>query len=109
MQGLIILFAYQCLGQFIQDSLFTMLPGPLIGMLLLFISMSVFPQLYFKLIATTKVIFKHIMLIYIVYGVGLMNYADVIINNGRGIVAIISLASILTITLTGLIANRIKQ
>jgi holin-like protein len=108
MQGLILLFCFQIAGQILQSLFFTMIPGPLIGMLLLFFSLNLVPKLYKRILPTTNIIFKHLMLIYIVYGAGLVNYESLIKDNGSNIMTIVAIAAAITIVLTGLISKRIK-
>lgn len=109
MQGLTILFIFQILGQFLQDNLISFIPGPLLGMMLLFLCLHIMPRLHKPLINTTNLLFKHLMLIYIVYGVGLINYLGYVRNSLFYIILLVVIAGMVTITLSSLIGKRIKQ
>lgn len=109
MQGITFLILYQILGEAIQYSVLASVPGPLIGMLLLFLSLLLFPSLYRRIFPTTKKLMKHLMLIYIVYGAGLINDVGIIGQNALGIASVVFFGAIITIVCTALIGKGVNH
>lgn len=108
-EGLVYLLVFQLAGQLIHINWLTNIPGPLIGMLLLFICLTLIPHLQTTISKLTDVIFKHLMLIYIVFGVGLMNEMEVLKQNGMIILLLVVMAAFMTIMITALLGKGIKS
>lgn len=109
MQGLLLLIAFQMLGELLQELFLASIPGPLIGMVLLFLSLAVKPHLKTLIEPITKALFKHLMLIYIAFGVGLMQFEALISNNGLAILFVVVVSALISIVLIGLIGQRMSR
>ncbi len=67
-----ILLIYQCVGEGIAFLTGWPIPGPVIGMLLLFASLLVFPRLHNVLEQTATELLRHLSLLFVPAGVGII-------------------------------------
>jgi len=109
MGGLILLVLFQFLGELLHHTLITVMPGPLLGLLLLFSSFLYWPSLYERIKPTSDILLQHLMLIYIVYGVGLIQHQGLLKDKGAWLMLLVILSALCTITLTGFISQSIQR
>lgn len=109
MAGLILLVLFQFLGELLNHTLITVVPGPLLGLLLLFSSFHYKPSLYELIKPTSDLLLKHLMLIYIVYGVGLIQHQALLKDKGAWLFLLVILSALCTIILTSLISQNIQR
>lgn len=67
-----VLFAYQILGELVSRFLPIFVPGPVLGMVLLFFSLLMFPWLMKKLESAAMDLLQHLSLLFVPAGVGIM-------------------------------------
>ena len=72
LQALAVLLLLQLAGEFISQLLALPIPGPVIGMALLFAAMRVSPKLAEQVHETANVVLSHLSLLFIPAGVGVM-------------------------------------
>jgi putative effector of murein hydrolase LrgA (UPF0299 family) len=101
--ALAILLVYQCVGEGIAFLTGWPVPGPVIGMLLLFASLLAFPRLHDLLEQTASELLRHLSLLFVPAGVGIIVAAA----SGRGQWWAIALAlvcsTLLTLAVTALV------
>ncbi|MCO4847604.1 MAG: CidA/LrgA family protein [Yoonia sp.] len=84
------LLAFQLLGEVTSRGLDLPLPGPVIGMALLFISCVMWPRLAQTITPTTTVLLGHLSLLFVPAGVGVVGHLDKFGSDGAALgVAII--------------------
>lgn len=75
-QAFAILLVFQLLGEIVSYTLKLPVPGPVIGMILLFIWLAVDDRLLQVIQGTTSTILKHFSLLFVPAGVGVMVHAQ---------------------------------
>lgn len=108
-----ILLIFQCLGEGIAFLTGWPVPGPVIGMLLLFASLLAFPRLHELLEQTATELLRHLSLLFVPAGVGIIVAA----GSGRGqwlaIAVALVCSTLLTLAVTALVmqalAPKVKQ
>lgn len=108
-----ILLIFQCLGEGIAFLTGWPVPGPVIGMLLLFASLLAFPRLYELLEQTATELLRHLSLLFVPAGVGIIVAAA----SGRGqwlaIAVALVCSTLLTLAVTALVmqalAPKVKE
>lgn len=70
------LLVYQLIGEIIARVLGLPLPGPVIGMALLFGTLIVFPRLAAAITSTTRELLAHLSLLFVPAGVGVVGHLD---------------------------------
>lgn len=76
LNGLTLLLGYQLLGEIISRWFKLPIPGPVLGMALLFISLLVYQRVPVALETASTALLSHLSLLFIPAGVGLMLYFD---------------------------------
>ena len=108
-RGSFIILLFYFLGELLSYLLGSFLPGSVIGMILLFLS------LFFKLIqpeavrAVATSITKNMALFFVPAAVGLMVYVDVVSNNFGAIFLGITISTLLTMFTVGFIQERMEN
>lgn len=74
--NLTILLGFQLLGEVISRSLTLPLPGPVIGMALLFVACVIRPAIAARIAPTTSVLLAHLSLLFVPAGVGVVGHLD---------------------------------
>lgn len=108
-----ILLIFQCLGEGIAFLTGWPVPGPVIGMLLLFASLLAFPRLHDLLEQTATELLRHLSLLFVPAGVGIIVAAA----SGRGqwlaIAVALVCSTLLTLAVTALVmqalAPKVKE
>jgi len=97
-----ILLVFQCLGEGIVYVLGLPLPGPVAGMLLLFAALMLFPALQQRIEDTANGLLRHLSLLFVPAGVGIVAAA----SSGKGhwlaLVAGLVCSTLLTLAVTAL-------
>lgn len=84
------LLSFQLIGEIAARVLGLPLPGPVIGMALLFITLTMIPRLAVAITPTTKVLLAHLSLLFVPAGVGVVGHLDRFGSDGAALaVAII--------------------
>ena len=108
-KGLFYIFGFYFLGELISSLIGGFLPGSVIGMILLFLS------LYFKLIRpndvqpTASTITKNMAIFFVPTAVGLMAYGELLSKNFWAIFTAIILSTIFTISTVALLQDRFER
>jgi holin-like protein len=104
--ALIILF--QLLGDFIHNYFNTPIPGAVIGMLLFFTYLCLTGGSSTNLIETGSKLLKHLPLLFVPAGVGIITYTNELKTQGVAIIASLTLGTLIAFVLTLLILKKLK-
>jgi len=97
---LAMLLGFQLAGEFVSQLLGLPIPGPVIGMALLFASISALPALAAALRETATELLQHLSLLFVPAGVGVMLHVHRVADEWVAIVAALLGSTVLTIVLT---------
>ncbi|THC45439.1 CidA/LrgA family protein [Massilia sp. Mn16-1_5] len=103
-----ILLLFQCLGEGIVFLLGLPVPGPVAGMILLFISLLLWPALQTRIEAAANELLRHLSLLFVPAGVGIVATAGSGSGHWLAILASLVVSTLLTLALTALVLKGIK-
>lgn len=104
--GLLLLFGFQLLGELLHRYSSLPLPAPVIGMLLLFLALLIFKAPLSKRIEpAANGIIKHLTLIYFPIGVGLILNWSSFSHYGTALIVSVILSTLLSIPLIALLSQ----
>jgi holin-like protein len=107
------LFVFQLAGEVLVRAFDLPFPGPVLGMLLLFVTLKVRGSLPQTLQQTSQTMLSHLSLLFVPAGVGVMRHFDLIAQEWVPILITILLSTLLTIGITALtmcwMVRRVKQ
>ena len=98
----LVLLVFQFLGEAISRVLGLPIPGPVIGMMLLFFTLIAFPRLLAKLEHAAMAMLQHLSLLFIPAGVGIMVSVSQIGDHWLAIVVSMVVSTLLTMIVTAL-------
>ena len=103
LQGISLLLIYQLAGE-LSVSLFDIpVPGPVIGMVMLFFTLVVRGSSTKSLDSSSSALLSHLSLLFVPAGVGIMVHFDRIVNEWQAISTALILSTIITMAATALI------
>jgi holin-like protein len=97
---LAVLLIFQCLGEAIVFVLRLSIPGPVMGMILLFFALLASPRLMEKVEESGHHVLKHMSLFFIPAGVGIMVSASGIAQHWLALVLAVVVSTLLTLAVT---------
>ncbi len=100
--ALVILLTLQLTGTVLSRVTGLPVPGPVIGLVALFILLSVRSTIPANLSQTSQTLVDNLTLFFVPAGVGIVNHLKVLENNGGAIIVTLIASSALTITVTGM-------
>lgn len=109
LQGISLLLIYQLAGEFSVNLLDIPIPGPVIGMLMLFFTLVIRGQSSKALDSSSSALLSHLSLLFVPAGVGIMVHFDRIINEWLAISIALILSTVITMVMTALIMLAINQ
>jgi holin-like protein len=98
--GLTWLLVFQCLGEVIVRGLGLPVPGPVIGMLLLFVTLRIRRPLAERVEGAATALLQHLSLLFVPAGVGVMLHVGRLADEWPAIVAALVLSTVLAIGVT---------
>ena len=98
-----VLLIFQCLGEAISHALGLPVPGPVIGMLLLFVALLVSPALMERVEATGNALLSHLSLLFVPAGAGILVTASTVQGHWLAVLASLVVGTVLTLTVTALV------
>lgn len=104
-----VLLIFQSLGEGCSYLLHLPVPGPVIGMLLLFFFLLLKKDLAAKLMPTTQEFLRHLSLLFIPAGVGIMVHGQRIMAEWLPIVIALILSTAVSIIVTALVARWLQK
>jgi len=96
------LLVCQLAGEVVVRGLSLPLPGPVVGMALLFILMLVRTPLPKALGGTVDGLLKHLSLLFVPAGVGVVQHISMLGRDGLQLIAVVVLGTVITLTVTAL-------
>ena len=103
-----ILLICQCIGEGIAFALHLPVPGPVIGMLILFCALIVRPALLEKIQSTGDALLQHLSLLFVPAGVGIFVAAATLQGQWLAIVGAVFASTLLTLAVTALAMRAAK-
>ncbi len=104
-ESLTVLLVCQLVGEVIARASGAPLPGPVIGMAILFVGLALRGRVPEPLQETTRSILDHLSLLFVPAGVGVMIYLPLIADEWLPIAAAIVIGTLITIAVTAWIMN----
>ncbi|RJG00136.1 CidA/LrgA family protein [Noviherbaspirillum saxi] len=104
-----ILLLFQTVGETLAYAFSLPVPGPVIGMLLLFCFLIARPAMADKLAATTLEFLKHLSLLFIPAGVGIMVHAQRVASEWLPILAALLVSAIVSLVVTALVLKGLQK
>jgi len=95
-----ILLLFQCLGEVMVFVLNLPVPGPVAGMLLLLAVLLIWPQLMTRLEATSNELLRHLALLFVPAGVGIIVSASSLAGHWIAVISSILISTVLTLIVT---------
>ncbi len=99
-EAIALLLVYQLIGETLSFALGLPIPGPVIGMGLLLVTLAVRPSLLFRIKATGTTLLSHLSLLFVPAGVGVMVHFARLSDEGVAIIAAVVGSTLLTIVAT---------
>ncbi len=106
---LVLIILFQLSGEFIHNSLHIPVPGAVIGMLLFFIYLCLTRGSSTNLIDSGSKLLKHLPLLFIPAGVGIITYTHELKTQGIAIIASLTLGTLVAFVLTLLIFKKVNR
>ena len=98
--GFFILILFQLICEALSSFLHLPLPGPVLGMFLLFVALFLIPKLYFWVSASSHFLIKRLSLFFVPAGVGIMTLSDRIKSELLPLTAILIFATLITLAVS---------
>lgn len=95
-----VLLIFQCIGEGLSFVLHLPVPGPVVGMLLLFFSLLFSPALLRQLEETATELLRHLSLLFVPAGVGIMVSAGSAQGHWVGVIVAVVLSTVITLVVT---------
>ena len=103
LQGISLLLIYQLAGEFTVSLFSIPVPGPVIGMVMLFLTLVILGGSSKALDSSSTALLNHLSLLFVPAGVGIMVHFDRIINEWQAISITLILSTVITMAATALI------
>ncbi len=110
LKGLLVLLIFQCLGEAISQLSDIPISGPIIGMLLLFLALQIYPHQHLTSIETCSTnLITHLPLLFLPAGVGIFFLDPEYLNQWPAIFVSMILGTILAIVITAMTMKLITE
>ncbi|MFL9879697.1 CidA/LrgA family protein [Herbaspirillum rhizosphaerae] len=103
------LLVFQCLGEGITFALKLPIPGPVVGMLLLFFSLVAYPPLLEKVEATASELLRHLSLLFVPAGVGIVAAAGQVKGHWLTVILAVAVSTLLTLAVTATVTRAVMN
>lgn len=101
-QAVLVLLSFQLVGEVIARGLGLLVPGPVIGLVLLLIALLMFPKLADAIRSTASGILAHLSLLFVPAGVGVVGHLDVLGAQGGELMVALVVSTLLAISVGAL-------
>lgn len=102
-----ILLLFQCLGEGLVFLLGLPVPGPVAGMVLLFAALLLWPALQARIEAAANELLRHLSLLFVPAGVGIIAAAQSGSGHWLAIIASLVVSTVLTLAVTAIVLRRL--
>jgi holin-like protein len=103
-----ILLLFQCLGEGVAYAFALPVPGPVIGMLMLLAALAVSPRLLAMMESTANELLRHLSLLFVPAGVGIMVSASVLRGHWLAVGLAVLASTVLTMAVTALVMRALS-
>lgn len=103
------LLVFQTLGEGLAFAFALPIPGPVIGMLLLFFYLMLRKAAVAQLAPTAYEFLKHLSLLFVPAGVGIMVHADRVVAEWLPIAAALIISAMVSLVVTALVLRRLQK
>ena len=97
-----VLLVFQCLGEGLVFLFGLPVPGPVAGMLLLLAALAAFPRLHDTVEAGANELLRHLSLLFVPAGVGVLQYLDLLRREWLPLLAVVVVSTALTLAVSAL-------
>lgn len=106
-----LLLAYQLLGEGVARVLPLAIPGPVVGMVLLFVTLQVrgLAKLPVALEPTARYLLQYLALLFVPAGVGIMQYGERLQREGWALALVLVVSTLLTLAVTALVLQGLSR
>src|SRR5579871_2128187 len=109
LQQLVMLMAFQAIGEAVVKVIGVPFPGPLCGMLLLLVYLQVVGGPSEQLAAVGSTLVDHLGLLFVPAGTAIITYGALLVHEGLTILAALFLSTIIAVLAAGMIAQRLAR
>ncbi|KKI35733.1 murein hydrolase transporter LrgA [Burkholderia vietnamiensis] len=109
LQAFAVLLTFQCLGEGVSYLFGIPVPGPVIGMLLLFGFVMLRPQVAHAIEPTAFELLRHLSLLFVPAGVGIMVSASRVRGDALAVVVALAVSTTLAIAVTALVTRALLR
>lgn len=103
------LLVFQAIGESLAYGLSLPIPGPVIGMVLLFIYLSTVKSAVKQLAPTSLELLKHLALLFVPAGVGVMLHAQRVADEWLPIAVALAVSTVVSIVVTALVVRALQR
>jgi holin-like protein len=103
--GLTWLLVYQCIGEILVHWTGLPVPGPVVGMVLLFVTLVVRKRASESLQGSASALLSHLSLLFVPAGVGVMQHFDRVTSEWLPIAVALLVSTVLTLAVTALVMH----
>lgn len=104
-----VLLAFQLMGEVISRAALPLLPGPVLGMVLLLAAMLALPRLAEAIRPTATGLLGHLSLLFVPAGVGVVGHLDLITEHGVALMTALVLSTVLAIAVGALVFSGVAR
>lgn len=108
-QGVLILLLCQLAGELLMVWLGVPIPGPVAGMLILLLGLMIYGKVPDALRVPSEWLIRHLSLLFIPAGVGLMVFAELLAQHWLLVILSILVSTVLTLILTAWMMQKLEQ
>ena len=109
LNGLIILLLFQYLGELIKNGFNLVLPGPVIGMLLLFFACCLYRDVPPAIATASRHLIQHLVLMFLPAAAGIFFLGPQFTHQFPAIIAAIVIGTVLSLTFNGLVMKWLSR
>lgn len=102
LRGLALLLLMQAGGEALTRALAWPLPGPVVGMMLLFVALA-WPRIRVPVAAAADVLLSHLSLLFVPVGVGVITHLDLVLEHGARLVVVLVLSTWIGLAITAMV------
>ena len=102
-----VLLIFQCLGEALAFVLTLPVPGPVIGMLLLFVALLASPRLLVMMETTANELLRHLALLFVPAGVGIITSASNLNGHWIAVICSVLLSTCVTLIVTAAVMRMV--
>jgi len=107
--ALTVLLLFQCVGEGVSYGLSLPVPGPVVGMVLLFVFLLVKPKAIAMVEPSADLLLKHLSLLFVPAGVGVMAFGDQVHGEWLAIGVALFASTLLAIAVTALVTRALMR